>query len=68
MGLYLRTQGVIEDLLALVEDPPERNCSCRCHISPPCSDCVDWSHIREVRFNAKEVLQQLQAANLINPQ
>jgi hypothetical protein len=26
---------------------PERNCSC--HISPPCSDCVNYAHVREAR-------------------
>lgn len=35
----------LELLLENVEEPPERNCSC--HISPPCSDCVDHSGLRE---------------------
>lgn len=29
-----------------VDRPPERNCSC--HISPPCSDCVDYGGLREM--------------------
>lgn len=33
-----------EALMEYVERPPDRNCSC--HISPPCSDCVDNSHLR----------------------
>lgn len=34
----------IETLLEASERPPERNCSC--HISPPCSDCVEWGVLR----------------------
>lgn len=30
---------------------PETNCSC--HISPPCSDCVEWAGIREILANAR---------------
>ena len=33
-----------EALMEYVDRPPERNCSC--HISPPCSDCVENSHLR----------------------
>ena len=34
----------LEELLG---DPPRANCSC--HISPPCSDCVEWAAIREAK-------------------
>lgn len=53
----------IEDLLSLLGEAPERNCSC--HISPPCNDCVDWSQHREVVKNAKSLaaeLTQMEAA------
>lgn len=33
---------------------PAKNCTC-C-ISPPCSDCVDWSHHREVAERLREAL------------
>lgn len=33
---------------------PEPNCSC--HISPPCSDCVEFAGMREIVKNAKNLL------------
>ena len=33
---------------------PDANCSC--HIAPPCSDCVEFSMIREAREQAKAAL------------
>jgi len=47
-------QSSIEELLEYIDEPPERNCSC--HVSPPCSDCVDYSHLREVIASAKKVI------------
>ena len=35
----------IESLVENVDRPPDANCSC--HISPPCSDCVDYGGLRE---------------------
>ena len=35
----------IESLVENVDRPPYANCSC--HISPPCSDCVDYGGLRE---------------------
>lgn len=35
-------------------EPPARDC--RCHISPPCSDCVDHGPAREVFDMAREIL------------
>lgn len=34
----------LEELLSNV-DVPDKNCGC--HISPPCSDCVNYSFLRE---------------------
>lgn len=50
-------RSTIEDLLELLGDAPERNCTC--HLSPPCSDCVDWSHHREVVESAKQLMVHL---------
>ncbi|MGC7464214.1 hypothetical protein QT654_20800 [Xanthomonas citri pv. citri] len=38
-------EAALERLLEVTEHPPARNCSC--HLSPPCSDCVDWGGLRE---------------------
>lgn len=37
--------GMLEKCREFIS-PPERNCSC--HISPPCSDCVDYGFEREL--------------------
>ena len=39
----------------LVPEPPDRNCSCHSHISPPCSDCVNWADAREAKKSWAEV-------------
>lgn len=41
-ALILAVEILIENH---IEQPPDRNCSC--HVSPPCSDCVDNSLLRE---------------------
>lgn len=46
--------GMIKQLLEFIDEPPERNCSC--HITPPCSDCVEHSHLREVLTSADALL------------
>jgi hypothetical protein len=53
--LYAAALDMLAALHSLVEgiDVPESNCSC--HISPPCSDCVEHGHVREA-------LEQAQAA------
>jgi len=37
-----------------ITDVPERNCSC--HISPPCSDCVEYGAIREAMENTRTLI------------
>ena len=44
----------LESLIELCEEPPEAMCSC--HISPPCSDCQEFSAEREARSIAREVI------------
>ena len=52
----------IDRLIELLErfadedDTPEKNCSC--HISPPCGDCVDYSHLRELYADARKAIKQ----------
>jgi hypothetical protein len=36
----------IEQMDEYMPNVPDANC--RCHLSPPCSDCVEWSSLREV--------------------
>lgn len=37
---------LLERLDGYTRGAPEKEC--RCHISPPCSDCVDWGGRREL--------------------
>lgn len=48
-------KGLLSNLMEVVEEPPERNCSC--HISPPCSDCVEWSGLREALSEARTAMK-----------
>lgn len=36
---------------------PDANCSC--HLAPPCSDCVEHGHIREILSNAKALIAEV---------
>lgn len=44
-----------EELLEFVDEPPEKNCSC--HINPPCSDCVNYSGLREALEKVRKYLK-----------
>lgn len=66
MGLHKDAKGVIEDLMELVDEPPDKNCSCHTGVAP-CSDCVDNSFTRSVFLDARETLKKLQAVLLIAP-
>lgn len=48
-------KGLLSNLMEVVEEPPESNCSC--HISPPCSDCVEWSGLREALSEARTAIK-----------
>lgn len=53
-----RASAALEYMLENFDtDIPERNCSC--HISPPCSDCVDYSGLREAIKNAKGSMAEI---------
>ena len=46
-----------DHLLDCIEAPPEPNCSC--HISPPCSDCVDHGSLREAITETKAAIEAI---------
>ena len=50
-----RYEGALQELLDATDEPPEAKCSC--HMSPPCSDCVDFGHIREAIATARAALK-----------
>lgn len=50
-----RKDGALQELLDATDEPPEANCSC--HTSPPCSDCIDFGHIREAIATARAALK-----------
>jgi hypothetical protein len=47
--------GALREFLEAVEEPPEPNCCC--HISPPCADCVENSHLRDAFKKGKSALK-----------
>lgn len=47
-------EAALERLLEVIETPPAPNCGC--HISPPCSDCVDWAGLREAIADAESAM------------
>jgi uncharacterized coiled-coil protein SlyX len=49
-----RLVDALNELTEMVEEPPDRNCSC--HISPPCSDCVEYSGLREALQQSRSAL------------
>ena len=51
--------SLLESALAIIGEPPERNCSC--HLSPPCNDCVDHNFTREMLENARDALARHRA-------
>jgi len=46
---------LMKELLDYIDPPPDKNCSC--FIWPPCSDCVDYSHLRELLEMAKTFIK-----------
>ena len=54
--LKLALEELIFELADYVDPPPDKECSC--HISPPCNDCVDYSHLRELLQQVNELRQE----------
>lgn len=55
--MLMNEASILRDLIKELSDeinPPERNCSC--HIFPPCSDCVDHEHARELKKRAESYI------------
>lgn len=52
---------LMEELLDYIDLPPDKKCSC--FISPPCSDCVDYSHLRELLERAKTFIKSDELIN-----
>lgn len=46
--------NALEYILETTEPPPRKNC--RCHINPPCSDCVDYGALREAIEYAQQAI------------
>lgn len=57
--LALSLEALLESALEIIGEPPDRDC--RCHISPPCSDCVDHAFTREMFENARSALSRHRA-------
>lgn len=49
-----KLEAALEDFIDSA-DLPEKNCSC--HLCPPCSDCVEFSHLRGLVDNARAALK-----------
>lgn len=45
---------IIERLCEHIDEPPEQNCSC--HLSPPCSDCMNYADLRMLMAEAKSMV------------
>lgn len=54
----LHLAGLAEDFMNEVSIP-ERNCSC--HISPPCTDCVENSGLREIGSALENAIKRIRA-------
>lgn len=49
--------AALETFMESAEEPPPSNCSC--HISAPCSDCYNYSGLREAFSLARATLAQV---------
>lgn len=57
-------RDALELLLEMSDIAPEANCAC--HISGPCSDCIEWAALREARKYANEILATPQPAQAVS--
>ncbi|CAA2393602.1 hypothetical protein [Xanthomonas phage Tabio] len=48
-------EAALRLMMDAVGQPPKPNCSC--HLSPPCSDCVEWGGLREAWADAESALE-----------
>lgn len=65
----IRTSSLLELIEELTDyaliNVPDKNCSC--HIAPPCSDCINFSHQRELEERSKIAQRELRLVLLIDP-
>jgi hypothetical protein len=65
----IRTASLLELIEELTDyalaNVPDKNCSC--HISPPCNDCVTYSHQRELAERSRIAQRELRLVLLIDP-
>ncbi len=54
--------ALVEEIPNVIEIP-DRHCSC--HTNPPCSDCHEWGHFRELMADAKKLTEKQD--NLLPP-
>ncbi|CAB5079587.1 hypothetical protein UFOVP143_41 [uncultured Caudovirales phage] len=50
-------RAALQHFIEVVPEPTDSNCSC--HISPPCSDCLENSALREAFADARKLLGEL---------
>ena len=65
----IRTASLLELIEELTDyalaGVPDKNCSC--HISPPCFDCCNFAHQRELAERSKIAQRELCLVLLIDP-
>jgi hypothetical protein len=67
MSLRNEAISIIQELSTYLRAHiPDRNCSC--HLSPPCSDCIDYGAQRSLASDAEDLVRKLKAAELIDPE
>lgn len=50
-----RYRKVLEDVIGEIDVP---DAICSCHVSPPCNDCVEYSHLRDLVNIARTTLNE----------
>ena len=53
--------AALENLMGQVSPPDP---ACRCHISPPCNDCVEWSATRDAMDQALAAIAKAKGVSL----
>jgi len=55
----MNAKNIIQDLIDIIEGFGIPDANCACHISPPCSDCVEYGEARRVLKEARQYLESL---------
>ena len=51
--------SMLDLLEEFVENVYVLEANCSCHLAPPCNDCVEHGHIREILGNAKALIAEV---------